>query len=266
MKFNMKAVAATVLFAVAGSSQAAILDGFSSSEDGTVFVSIFRDTATPESMIVETPVSVFGLRDGTTTSWSATSAQQAAIQAFLQTADISSFRFNAGAVTSQADPFDQTANQNYGAVISGNAMPFGYDSAGLGSLRANIDTFETQINNAYPAPANDVITGLSPTSLNNGAGYHNAFAWGSNVGGVASGYNTEGQVGTQLPIWYVYNGNTDFLGFDTAYRQLASFNINTSTGALSLSAMASSVPVPAAAWLLGSGMIGLVGVARRKAS
>lgn len=28
----------------------------------------------------------------------------------------------------------------------------------------------------------------------------------------------------------------------------------------------SSVPVPAAAWLLGSGLLGLVGVARRKAA
>jgi hypothetical protein len=35
-------------------------------------------------------------------------------------------------------------------------------------------------------------------------------------------------------------------------------------GTLDLSAAASPVPVPAAAWLFGSGLLGLVGVARRK--
>lgn len=36
-------------------------------------------------------------------------------------------------------------------------------------------------------------------------------------------------------------------------------------GGVSLSVTDAPVPVPAAAWLLGSGLLGLIGVARRKA-
>ena len=170
-------------------------------------------------------------------------------------------------MTSQADPFDQTANDNYGALVSSNSAfdSQTLDSSNVGTVRTNIHTYETQINNAYPTPANDVITGLSPTSAANGAGFYLADAWGDHVGGALPAISTAAAVGTPLDLWYLYNGNPDFLGYTTSYLKLAQFSINTTTGEISLSPV-SSVPVPAAVWLLGSGLVGLVGVARRKAA
>jgi hypothetical protein len=46
--------------------------------------------------------------------------------------------------------------------------------------------------------------------------------------------------------------------------QVATLRFNTSTGVTTLNAPMAPVPVPAAAWLLGSGLLGLVGLRRRK--
>lgn len=263
MKFNMKVVAASVLFAVAGSSQAAILSGFAGAGDGELFLSIFRDNASPESMIIDTNVSLFDLRNGTVTGWTSSASQTAAILSFLGTSSLSDFRFNAGGVTDTTDFFDPTLNADGGFFVSTNTTltpaTAVLDGSGLETVRSNINAFEVQINNAYAST--DVVTGLNPGE----AGFHNSLYWGNNVGGTF--VNTEASVGTSLSLWNGYNGSPDFLGYELAYSLIGQLNIDTITGVATLStAPVSAVPVPAAAWLLGSGLMGLVGVARRKAA
>lgn len=267
MKFSIKVLAASALIAVAGSSQAAILDGYANPGDGDIFISILRDSATPQSMIIDTNISIFDLRDGVTTNWTASAAQTAAVLNFLGTSDLSDFRFNAGGVSDQFDIFDPTMNDDLGAVVSSNDAFDSQilDSSNVDTVRQNIHGFETEINNVYPSPANDVITGLSPSSQANGAGFHNSALWGDHVGGALPSINTAAAAGTPLDLWYLYNGSSDFLGYTTSYLKLGQFSIDTATGVISLSPV-SSVPVPAAIWLLGSGLVGLVGVARRKAA
>lgn len=270
MKFNMKAVAASVLFAVAGSSQAAILSGFSNAGDGELFISIFRDNASPESMIIDTDVSLLGLQDGTVTGWTSSAAQTAAISAFLSTAPLSDFRFNAGGVTDSIDVFDPTYNAWSGFFLSTNITPTtgpggtaDLDGSGQETVRSNINAFIVQINNGHDTTPSFVNEGYAAGLTPGTPGFHDqSMLWSNNVG--ATFLNTEGAVGTALNLWNGYNDSTEWLGAGWAYSLIGQLNIDPATGVASLTTP-SAVPVPAAAWLLGSGLVGLVGVARRKA-
>lgn len=270
MKFNMKAVAASVLFAVAGSSQAAILSGFSNAGDGELFISIFRDNASPESMIIDTDVSLLGLQDGTVTGWTSSAAQTAAISAFLSTAPIGDFRFNAGGVTDALDIFDTSQSPWGGFFISTNITPTwgpggtaDLDGSGLETVRSNMNAFIVQINNGHDTTPSFVNEGYAAGLTPGTPGFHDqSNLWSNDVG--ATFLNTEGAVGTALNFWNGYNNSTELFGYELAYRLIGQLNIDAATGVASLTTP-SAVPVPAAAWLLGSGLVGLVGVARRKA-
>ena len=75
-----------------------------------------------------------------------------------------------------------------------------------------------------------------------------------------------------------FDGGTDFfpgvttsvsLSFDPAFPEFLGFvngqgDIDTAAGIYSLVITPSAVPIPAAVWLFGSGLLGLVGMARRK--
>jgi len=80
---------------------------------------------------------------------------------------------------------------------------------------------------------------------------------------VVDAAQTSGQTGATL--WeFSFTGNTfellDFRDPNFAYTPVIA------SGLVTYNAVPSTVPVPAAAWLFGSGLIGLVGISRRKAS
>lgn len=279
MTFNMKAITASVLFAVAGSSQAEIVNGFpfgGGGSDGELFLSIYRDNASPESMIIDTDISLFQLRDGTVTSWASSAAQTAAIQSFLGTAPLGDFRFNAGGVTSQIDTFTPERNSDEAFFFSSNAavsttlLPM--DSSGFGTVKSNIGAFITEINNAYdgvlgslPSFVNDgVAAGLNPGEF----GFHQTTnMWADDVGSTLTSLTTEALVQDSLGLWSGFNASADLFGYDLAFDLLGTLDIDTATGFATLTTGdVSAVPVPAAAWLFGSGVVGLVGIARRRKS
>jgi len=67
-------------------------------------------------------------------------------------------------------------------------------------------------------------------------------------------------------LWF-YNGVFDGLDYSASDEEFDSFNLNftgTDLGGTWTTATLAPVPVPAALWLFGSGLIGLVGIVRRK--
>lgn len=275
MKFNTKkAVAASVLFAIAGGAQADLISGFDAPNpggaDGELFISIFREDPllAPESMMIDTNLSLFDLRSGATTSWISDAATTAAVLAFLGTSDISNFVFNAGGVT-MANFDDQlnnpaTYNPDEGYFVTTNtanstaALLTATTADGLYTPRTNMNAFIAAFNQGYDT---DVATGINAGEL----AYHdNIFLWNDDVGGILPTINTEGDIGTALALWNVYNGSDEFFVTIGEVALIGFLNIDATTGAISFSEGVSEVPVPAAAWLLGSGLVGLVGVARRR--
>lgn len=260
MKPTLKAIVLSILFTSVSTSEAAILSGFNFPQgDGELFISIASASG---SMIVDTDISLFGLRNGSVTSWSSTAPQTAAIMTFLSTAPLSEFRFNAGGVTGQADYLDPASNDDYGFFLTSNnpmntsLVPL--DSSGFNTVSSYIDTYIVQINNAYPST--EAITGLHYGE----PGYHNQpNLWANNVGGTVSSISTEGSVGTPLNLWTGYNNFPGLFEYELAFRLLGQLNIDTSTGVANLTTVSSAVPVPAAVWLFGSGLVGLVGITRR---
>ena len=105
-------------------------------------------------------------------------------------------------------------------------------------------------------------------------------AWGSNLNGVAlMTCGSDCSVGDTFSLFYTatvtegpFTGVRYRLGFDSGALSLASAGLSasvaeatedpgvTATGTIGTSA----VPVPAAVWLFGSGLLGLIGIARRK--
>ena len=87
---------------------------------------------------------------------------------------------------------------------------------------------------------------------------------GTNWGNVDFIYDMEGSVDGGA-IGFFYN-QTNYTGFDevgNSVSQLGEFTLS-SAGLLSYTAGTAVIPVPAAVWLFGSGLLGLVGVARRR--
>jgi len=90
-------------------------------------------------------------------------------------------------------------------------------------------------------------------------GYYAQSGWGDTIGN--AGFTASQNVDTSVGFFQIQIDPND--GFTSIHNQMAGSWLLTNAGTLQYSSV-SAVPVPAAVWLFGSGLIGLAGIARRK--
>lgn len=263
---KIKALAVAVLMA-AGSAQAAINPGFIG-QDGELFVTIFAP-GLEASYNLDLGVASGTLNDGTPSPMSYNLAADADFAQFLGRSDL---RFVvAGSSYDLANDPDYldfgvyTTSANTAAHLT-TVMP-GYSD--LDGLTGRVASMAGDIN-ANAIGTGQPNSGPSLFNINNSSvatvgniGYYNTAAWNNTLG--TSVIQASADVGTSIDFWHIaYDLQAAYdLGVD---RNLAilmgSWTLGTD-GMLTY-APVNAVPVPAAAWLFASGLLGLVGVARRK--
>lgn len=125
--------------------------------------------------------------------------------------------------------------------------------------------------NDWRLPTSDSCLGLNCTSSEMGHLFYNELGGVANAS-ISTTHNANYSLFQNLQSGYYWSG-TEFTP-DTNYILYQSFYngyqyINQKDGnfyAMAVRGQALSTPVPASAWLIGSGLLGLIGVARRKVS
>jgi hypothetical protein len=226
---------------------------------GELFVSVFRNVAGQEqSYLIDSGITALSLLTGTV----ADGTILGNVGGFFGTAPTASFRFNAGAVANVAAPGQLgsifTTNNEGAAQNLANLTDF----PGISAINGTMETFVLAANATLPAPTNfannDDLSGL----VSGNGGYHNRFEWGSALGGAVS-FSTEGTLDSALALWGVV-ANADFSGFTRVALGFLTAESGTGNIVYSSSISTPQVPLPAAVWLLGSALVGMSAIRRRR--
>jgi hypothetical protein len=262
MKTTLKAVAAAVGLAVAGGAQAAIdTDNggvfFGGTGAGEVWVSIY-DPVAQDTFVWDLNVTANDFRS-TVAATPETVYTNAELTNFFNGRDSSLFRWTVAANSAAGTGADSSTWVDYGILSTGDGASGPVEGAtqplGLTAITSVLGGGTTQISDVNTSlGANDTVVITDPSD----AGQH-ANGWGANWGsGTNLTFDAEGN-GVTNPL--------DFYFISADPNDAPGGNIVTYLGNWTLTGESltfQAVPIPAAAWLLGSALIGLVGVARRR--
>jgi len=260
----MKAVAVAVALATgAVGAQASINpDGPGSFGGGTgggeLFVSIFRTVSgQPLSALIDTGITSSQLLSGTVASGTVVGNASS----FFASAPAGNFVFNGGAVANEG--------------LAGRAGSIFTTNTAVSNITNLTNNFTISAGQAVNTQFQVLVQGTGSNYANNddffniasGAqGSYDIFEWGNNIGGAVT-FNTAATIGagsTSLALWAVVINET-FDGFTS--RLLGSLVASYETGNITFeTGTTAPVPLPAGVWLLGSALLGLTGIARRRSA
>ncbi|MDX1811505.1 MAG: hypothetical protein R3240_06130, partial [Gammaproteobacteria bacterium] len=193
------------------------------------------------------------------------------VASYVSSADQAALSWNVAAVADFADDYSNffagnygiltTADQTSGLTSIDNANDIG--GVALASAMANGTNFAKSVNGAAGDmtnyAANLSYTATSDTDL----GYANQSLWGNNWGGIL-GFDNSAALGDNLGF-FVMGQNSDA---SVRNEDMGGHWNLASTGDLTWNTAVTQpplpTPLPPAIWLLGSAMVGLVGVSRRR--
>lgn len=253
MKTSMKVLAASIALAVSGAANAAMVTG-AGGTNGELFLTVW-DQAGAQSYHLDLGVTVADIYSNPTNTLNYDLSADANFAGFMGNTGL--VYMVSAANTSFADPntwgYLSTSNEGLTAVNSANAA--GYFP--INNAQARISSFAGELNAIDPGTAADTAGNYSAVATEGQAAYFGDGNWGVNMGG--NGFTSHQSIDSSVAFYGIAlpGGSTSVTEFNNVWTL-------TSTGSLTFDAGVSAVPVPAAVWLFGSGLLGLVGVARRR--
>jgi hypothetical protein len=275
MKAKFKILAVAVAMATGGvlaasTAQAAIvtdsynLSGIGAGTGDAELIFSIYDAARAQSLALDMNLTVNQFRNNNASLINTFSVQDSLLQSFIAgSANPSQMVWNLGGLSNLglgSNAGILTTNGNAGATIN-PAVNGPLDGNALTSAMGSIESYSQANNSAFTlAHPNSAVSSASGP-----AGFLGGF-WGTNFGGQTLFNNTVTGFGSDQLMSFIALGATDvsdLSGTPISNTFAGKWHINDATGTVSYVGV-SAVPVPAAIWLFGSGLLGLVGISRRK--
>lgn len=246
MKVKVYSVAAVAVALAALSSTASAAP---IADDG-IFFSAW-DQGNNTSIIVNLNMTYDAFVANPNAAYTLSGSGQAGLQNWLSTANLSTVVWTVAAANDDGTGADIPPSSIYGGLTTSSdleTVPNGWGS--FGGLDAWVTETPTFLDTVNPFLAgSDAYVGSGITALR--------FA-GGNLGAT-----TNAAVGSSM-AFYSFFANPDNSFFEGLYtKHDGTWKLSFDNSVASL-AYTTAVPVPAALWLLGSGLLGLVGIGRRK--